>query len=111
MRYFKGEYLPIMNTFKFIGYQFLLFVVALVANVFFDKYIGPPLEFIDLLAAVISIPIYIVVGLQIKKLYDRHNTVSLRRKIFLSIVSFILAIILLAVLENVWFEMTGEMLF
>jgi hypothetical protein len=100
-----------MNNFKFIIYQFLLFSVALVTNVFFDKHIGPPLDFTDLISLIISIPIYIFVAFLIKKLYKRHNTVSLRNKIPLSILSLISSIIFLAVLERVWFEITGKMLF
>jgi hypothetical protein len=100
-----------MNNFKFTIYQFLLFSVALVTNVFFDKHIGPPPDIIDLISLIISIPIYILVVFLIKKLYKRHNTITQRNKIFLSILSFISAIAFLAVLENIWFEITGKMLF
>ncbi|MDL4842364.1 hypothetical protein [Aquibacillus rhizosphaerae] len=100
-----------MNNLTFILYHFVLFSIALVTNVFFDRYLGPPLDFDDLIASVVAIPIFIVVALLIGKLYKQHKSITLKSKVLLSILSFIMAAIFLIVLENIWFEITGNMLF
>ncbi|WP_035660880.1 hypothetical protein [Halalkalibacter akibai] len=100
-----------MNNFKFTTYQFFLFTIALLTNVLFDKHIGPPPDITDLISLVISLPIYIFVVLSIRHLYKRHRTISRRNKIALSIFAFFSSIVFLAILESIWFEITGKMLF
>jgi len=100
-----------MKNLKFIIYQVLLISVALLTNIFFNQHIGPPLDFGDFIAFFVSLPIYLLVAYLIEKLYKWHHSISLKNKIFQTIVSFIIAVISFAVLDNIWYEITGKMLF
>ncbi len=100
-----------MNCFKFIAFQFILFVIIIVSNVYQDKYISKPFSYIDLIAMSISLPIHILILFLIFKLYRHFNTIRLRNKISFSIVSFSLAFLFISLLENIWYEIKGEMLF
>ncbi|MFA9558259.1 hypothetical protein ACERII_13205 [Evansella sp. AB-rgal1] len=100
-----------MSVYLFILYQFLLFIILLLTNLFFGKLIGPPLELIDVLATILSLPIYLLCFMLIEKLYKRLSSISKRRKVAFSILAFLLAVILLTTIENLWYEFTGNMLF
>ncbi|TFE00597.1 hypothetical protein E2626_11515 [Jeotgalibacillus salarius] len=99
-----------MNCVKFFIYQFSLFIALLLLNIYFDPYISKPFSFVDLIAICISVPIYILLVSLIIKLYRRFNT-RLRNKVLISITAFIIATIFLAIIENIWFGIKGEMLF
>lgn len=100
-----------MNHFKFFIYQFILFSTAFLANIYFNKYISPPFTRVDLIAICTFLIIFIVSFVLIDKLYKRFRSIRLLNKILLSIPAFILAIVLIGLLENMWFEFKGERLF
>ncbi|TXL65686.1 hypothetical protein FHP05_06065 [Cerasibacillus terrae] len=99
-----------MNWVRFFIYQFILFIALLLLNVYSDSYISKPFTRVDLIAICISTPIFVLIVVLIGKLYMRFKT-KLRNKILLSITAFVLAIICIAIIENIWFELKGEMLF
>lgn len=100
-----------MKILKFLFYQFLLIAILLVLNALLDKYISRPFSLIDLIAIFIGLPLYLLVFRLEFRLFDRFTTIRLRYKILLSVFAFILAFISIALLENIWFETTGKMLF
>lgn len=99
-----------MNYFMFISYQILLFSVLLVVNIFANEYIGPPFGYVDVIAALLSLPIHFLILDSIIKLYKKYRF-SIRKSVLLSILSFLLAFLFIALLENLWFELTSKMLF
>ncbi|HBZ10838.1 MAG TPA: hypothetical protein DEO65_13370 [Bacillus bacterium] len=99
-----------MSRVRFFIYQFTLFVSLILLSVYSDSYISQPFSRVDFIAICISAPIFVLIVSQIGKLYIRFNT-KLRKKVLLSITAFILAFVFIALIENVWFEIKGEMLF
>ncbi|KGA99024.1 hypothetical protein AJ85_15125 [Alkalihalobacillus alcalophilus ATCC 27647 = CGMCC 1.3604] len=99
-----------MEKIAFIMYQCFLFILLLLTNLFLSPFIKPPLSYIDLVAGVLQGVIWLIVIYFITVLYKR-SSMRLRNKVFCSITSFILAIIFIVALENIWFEIKGEMLF
>jgi len=99
-----------MSPVRFFIYQFILFIALLLLNIYSDPYISKPFSLVDLIAICITAPIFILLISLIGKLYIRFNT-RLRNKVLFSITAFILAIICLVIVENIWFEIKGEMLF
>jgi hypothetical protein len=99
-----------MTYFIFISYQTLLFSISFIVNIFTNDYISPPFSYVDVVAALLSLPIHFFVLDLIIKLYKKHRF-SLRKNVLLSILSFLLAFLFIALLENLWFELTGKMLF
>ncbi|KIV56492.1 hypothetical protein AM501_04390 [Aneurinibacillus migulanus] len=100
-----------MNQFKFFIYQFLLFIIVLVSNVYSDEYISKPFSYIDFIVMSITLPIHALIFFLIFKIYRHFKTVRLRNKILLSITAFIFAVLFIGLLENIWFEIKGKMLF
>ncbi|WP_223700488.1 hypothetical protein [Sutcliffiella deserti] len=100
-----------MSYMKFFIFQVILFCVILVTNVFTDKYLGRPFTLVDLTAVLISAPIFIGVFILINKLYKTYTSINLKIKIALSITAFISAFIVLVLLENIWFNITGFQIF
>ncbi|KPH77865.1 hypothetical protein AFL42_02620 [Oceanobacillus caeni] len=99
-----------MSRIRFFVYQFILFLALLVLNIYSDSYISKPFSIVDIIAICISFPIFVSIVILIGMLYKRFNA-RLRNKILLCGAAFILAIIVIATVENVWFEIKGEMLF
>ena len=99
-----------MNWVKFLIYQFALFFALILLSVYSDSYISQPFSRVDLIAMYNSAPIFALIVSFIGKLYIRFNT-KLRKKFLLSITAFILAFVFIAIIDNVWFEIKGEMLF
>jgi hypothetical protein len=99
-----------MNWIRFVIYQTILFTALLFLNGYSDSYISKPFSIVDLIAICISVPISVLIIILISKLYRRFSA-GLRNKILLCGAAFILAIIIIALGENIWFEITGEMLF
>ena len=99
-----------MNWVRFLIYQTLLFIALLLLNGYSDSYISKPFSIVDLIAICISVPIFVLIIILISKLYRRFSA-RLRNKVLLCVAAFILAIIMIALGENVWFEITGKMLF
>jgi hypothetical protein len=99
-----------MIYFTFISYQILLFSILFIVNVFANEYISPPFSYVDAIAALLSLPIHFLVLDLIIKLYKKYSF-SIRKNVLLSILSFLLAFLFIALLENIWFELTGKMLF
>ncbi|MGM7680547.1 hypothetical protein ACSVDA_00205 [Cytobacillus sp. Hm23] len=100
-----------MDRLKFFVYQLSLFITLLVINVYADKYISKPFTRIDLLAISISLPLFILIAMLIDRSYKRFNAIQLKNRIVLSIIAFVFAATFLAFLDNIWFEITGKMLF
>ncbi|WP_307471448.1 hypothetical protein [Cytobacillus purgationiresistens] len=72
---------------------------------------GPPLTYIDIIAGIVLISIFILAAIMMVKLYKSHHAIIMRIKILLSIVAIILAVVFIVFMENTWFEITGRMLF
>jgi hypothetical protein len=100
-----------MNYAKFLGYQFILVTGILVVNTYADRYISHPFTRVDLIAILISLPLFVLLVSLISLLYRRFNSIRLRNRILLTIAAFILAVVSIALMENIWFELYGEMLF
>ncbi|MFK2825364.1 hypothetical protein QYG89_06640 [Bacillus sp. B190/17] len=100
-----------MNHFRFFVCQLILFSAMFVANVYFDEYISPPFTRVDFIAICLSLPFFIIFFALIDKPYKRFQSIRLRYKIVLSILAFIMGVLLIGFLENVWFEIKGERLF
>lgn len=92
-----------MNHVKFVIGQFVLFTLLLIVNSYADSYISKPFSRVDFIAICVSAPIFMLIVSLIGRLYRRFNT-TLRNKVLLSITAFILSVIFLALLENLWFE-------
>ncbi len=99
-----------MSPVKFFLYQFLLLIALLLVNIYSDPFISKPFSIVDLIATFIVFPVYFLLISLLVKLYRRFNTRS-RNKVILSTIAFMAAIILLTIMENVWYEIYGEMLF
>lgn len=100
-----------MKHVRFFIYQFILFGTLLVLNVYSDKYISKPFTRVDLIAICISAPIAIIIVNLVIKVYLRFNTIRLRNTILLSILAIISAFIFIGLMESIWFEIKGHMLF
>ncbi len=99
-----------MKNSTFIFDQSLLWVVLLVTNIVLNPYIGPPFEWLDVVPMMMLFISFFIVFFLLKKIFIRHAR-SMRYKLGLSVVAFLVAVLFLVVLENVWFEVTGKMLF
>lgn len=99
-----------MSPTRFFICQFILFFSLLFLNAYFDPYISKPFSRVDLIAICIKTPLFILIVILNGKLYIRFNA-RLRNKVFLSISAFILAIIFIVLLDNIWFQITGKMFF
>lgn len=99
-----------MTWLKFMGYQFILFLVVLLLNYFADSYISSPFSLVDLLAICLSIPIVLFTASLVGMLYKKFKF-RLRYKLLLSTTAFVLAVIFLVIIENIWFEIVGKLLF
>ncbi|MGG0719577.1 hypothetical protein ABE096_18625 [Robertmurraya massiliosenegalensis] len=99
-----------MSWKKFLIYQSIIFIAIILVAVYSDPYIGNPFSHIDLIAMLVTVPLYILLVGFNGKLYSRFNT-RLINKIIFSIIAFIIVFILFVVAENIWFEVTGHMLF
>ncbi|TXC92914.1 hypothetical protein FS935_01600 [Metabacillus litoralis] len=99
-----------MNWLKFSGYQLILFIIILFLNYFADSYMGSPFTLDDLLVICISIPLVLLIASIIGNLYKNFKT-RLRVKLLLSTSAFVLAVIILVSIENIWYEIFGKWLF
>ncbi|WP_453993649.1 hypothetical protein [Bacillus nitroreducens] len=99
-----------MNRTRFFIYQILLFTALLLLNLFADSYISRPFSRVDLLAICITVPLAIVIVGLVIQLYKRFN-MRMRQKVLFLVMAFILAIIIITVIENIWFYINGEMIF
>lgn len=100
-----------MKILKFLSYQFLLLIILLVSNAILDQYISTPFSYIDLIAILIALPLYLLIFYLEFRLFKRFAAVRLPYKIVLSAIAFIFAFILIGLVESVLFETTGKMLF
>ncbi len=88
---------------RFFIYQFILFCTLFVINIVFDSYIGKPFTRVDLIAICIFIPVGIIIFSVIDKLYKQFKAIRLRNKILISIPTFILSILFIGLLEQLFF--------
>lgn len=98
-----------MTWLKFSGYQLILFTAALLLNYFADSYMGSPFSFVDLLVICISIPFVLLIASILRNLYKNFKT-RLRVKLLLSTSAFVLAVIILISIENIWYAIFGKLL-
>ena len=96
---------------RFIIYQFFLLAALIVINFYCDSYLGKPFNHVDLLAILISAPFIIINILLLSKLYKQYRMIRLRMRISLSVMAFIIAVVCLGTLDNIWFSINGEMFF
>lgn len=92
-----------MNYVRFCICQFILFSVLFVINISLDKYISKPFTRVDLVAIGLSVPIIIIVYSVANKLYRRFEIIRLRNKILISILTFIISILFIGFLEQLFF--------
>jgi len=100
-----------MNYFIFFIYQFTLGSLLFTANVYFDQLVSLPFTRVDFLVIVIFIFLVISFWNLLEKLYRRFQSIRLWKKVLLSIMAFLLGVLFIGLLENIWFEFTGRMLF
>lgn len=80
-----------MYYIKFLFYEFMLFSSLVIVNHYLDGYLNPPFTKVDLIVSIVSLCIFMVFFILLGKLYKRFYTISLRNKILLSILTFIIA--------------------
>ncbi|KEZ53089.1 hypothetical protein [Metabacillus indicus] len=80
-----------MHYLKFLSYEFILFSLLVIVNYYFDDYLNPPFTEVDLVATIISLSIFVVFFTLLARLYKQFYTISLRKKILLSIPTFLIA--------------------
>ncbi|KEZ50762.1 hypothetical protein [Metabacillus indicus] len=80
-----------MHYLKFLSYEFILFSLLVIVNYYFDGYLNPPFTEVDLVATIISLSIFVVFFTLLARLYKQFYTISLRKKILLSIPTFLIA--------------------
>ena len=100
-----------MNSLRFLIYQFLLFFSLMVVSVFSDKYISKPFSTTDLVAILVTAPLYLLIFRLSQWLFRHFDTMQIRGKILLSLIAFILAFLFIVLFENIWFATTKKMLF
>ncbi len=100
-----------MSHVRFLIYQFIFCNTFFIINFYLDKYISKPFTRVDLIATCINILIVTLLVILSNKLYKPFKSIRLRNKILLSIPAVILAILFIGLLENIWFEIKGELLF
>jgi len=93
-----------LNVIKYFVLQFVLFFIIILSGFFSDKYISKPFTYVDTLAIITYVPIFILTLHLYSKLKDRLTPIRSLNKILLSILAFIIAIVFTGVL-------TGEMMF
>ncbi|WP_100372064.1 hypothetical protein [Bacillus sp. FJAT-45037] len=99
-----------MSPIRFLLYQCFLFTALILLNFYTNPYISKPFTRVDAIALAITTPIlFLLLGLQ-NFLYTRFHS-KLRKKIILSIAAFVFVVIIMVLLENIWFEIKGDMLF
>ncbi|WP_077622652.1 hypothetical protein [Sediminibacillus massiliensis] len=100
-----------MKYLKFAVYHFILFIPGLIVVTFLDENTGPPFDYYDAVYGIISVTIYVFAGIVINKLYKQFTSITPGIKILVSLMAFIAAVVCLGLIESIWFEITGEMLF
>ena len=91
-----------MNRFKYFMYQLIFFCTVLIINVIFDKYVSKPFTQIDFIAICIVFPVLIIIFIVVPKIYDA-SAMRLRNKFLSSVLAFILAIVLIDLMELLFF--------
>ncbi|RBP89960.1 hypothetical protein DFO70_11065 [Cytobacillus firmus] len=92
-----------MIYFRFCFYQFFLFSIFFFININLDKYISKPFTRVDLIAICISVPILIILFIAVSKIYRRFEVIRLQNKIFISIPIFIISVLCVGFLEQLFF--------
>jgi len=87
-----------MNRFKYFAYQSIFFCSVFLINVIFDKYVNKPFTQTDIIAICSSIPLFLAIIAVIPKIFDK-TVLGLKSKFWLSVSAFILAIILMDLVE------------
>jgi hypothetical protein len=93
-----------LNDIKYFIIQIVLFCVIILIGFFSDKYISKPFSYVDILAIITMVPIFILVLNLGSKLKNRLKPIHILNKILLSISGIIIATVFTGVL-------TGEMTF
>lgn len=100
-----------MKKIYFFLFQTCIFSFLIISNVFLNDYISSPFTKTDLITTLVVALIVIPFISQIEHIYKPFRTIKTKSKVILSIIAFVTAFILGAGLENIWFIMTGELLF
>jgi len=101
MKYICSEFyigVKLMHRFKYFLYQSIFFCSVLLVNVIFNKYVSKPFTQTDIIAICSSIPLFLAIIAVIPKIYD-ETAMGLKNKFWLSVRAFILAIILMDLVE------------
>ncbi len=89
-----------MHYLKFLFYEFILFSLLVILNYYLDGYLNPPFTEVDLVVTIISISIFVVFFTLLARLYKQFYTISLRKKILLSIPTFLIAGIITGIIMS-----------
>lgn len=96
---------------KFFLFQMFIFSIGFVLNVLFNHYISPPFNKVDVIAIMVASLIFFPFISKIDRIYKPFIKIHKRRKIVLSIFAFLAAVLLVGYVENMWYSITGNMLF
>ncbi|WP_071458869.1 hypothetical protein [Bacillus massilinigeriensis] len=89
-----------MKNITFAFSQSLFFAIIILINYVSDPYLGSPFTVVDLVVILLSMLTYITLFKINMKIYARFSSVSLKNKIGLSILGFILAVLVLGYLDG-----------
>lgn len=87
-----------MNALKYFIIQFFLFFVIMLIGYYADIYISKPFTYIDFMAIIIGLPIFILTVTLSDHLKNRLMPIRLHYKIFLSAAALIIGIVSAVVL-------------
>ena len=100
-----------MKYIKFMTVEFLLFSTLIIFNFYAGDFLGPPFTHVDFIAIILYFAGCYILYKLFKVLFNRIGRISLKVKITLSIVTFLLAVVFLVLVESFWSAAFGKMLF
>ncbi|MGM9987203.1 MAG: hypothetical protein ACI35O_08245 [Bacillaceae bacterium] len=100
-----------MNYIKFFFYEFLILTIFLAIHIYLDQFTSKPFTYVDLIAICVELPIWILNFNLLTKLFNHFPMITNRKKIALSIFTFLFAALFLGLSESIYFELTGKMIF
>ncbi|SFK33222.1 hypothetical protein SAMN04487936_11191 [Halobacillus dabanensis] len=87
----------------FLFYECLLFGSAIIVNYFYDSYLRPPFNRVDVIASVIFLPILGLIFYLLTRLFKRFDVLSTKKKLLLSIPAFIISAMVSSLLLGIVF--------
>ena len=87
-----------MHDVKFLIQESILFGLIIIVNYFYDIHLGPPFTKVDVIASVICLPILGYLLFLAFTLFKRFDSISLKSKIILSILNFIIIAFMIGII-------------